>query len=388
MTVSSEPSISDAGQEAPLDGRWRAQVESAQQAVLPAGKVAVSCSAPFGAGGLGRHLEEVADALSRGGERAACICGSTRAAAGEADRAVRHMLGIPYLQGLLARAPIPVSPGVRTRAFMVEFDAYAARRLPDAEHLIAFNGQALTQFRAARRARYESLGLVSANSHLRRVIRQHARAHRQYPLEGSWASRLVGRNVNEYELADRIYVGSRYTRESFVEEGFDDEKLALFPFTPDPRYEPAAPPAAAQTFEIVYIGSLAVHKGVPLLVDAVRRLADPDIRLRLVGSWGTRGMRRFIQSACAADGRISVCPGDPLPHLHSASLCVHPAYEDGFGYAPAEALACGVPLLVSEDTGMKDLLASPEQGLVLPTGDLQALTEAIQAAHRREILTR
>ncbi len=316
-----------------------------------------------------------------------CISGSTRTAAG-ADRAVRHRLGIPYLQGLLSRAPIPVSPGVRTRAFMAEFDAYAARRLPDAEHLIAFNGQALTQFHAAKRARYESIALVSANSHLRRVIRQHARAHEQYPLEGSWASRLVGRNVNEYELADRIYVGSRYTRDSFVEEGFDEERLALFPFTPDPRFKPPATPLATQTFEIVYTGSLAVHKGVPLLIDAVRRLPDPDIRLRLVGSWGTRGMRRFTQAACAADGRISVNPGDPLPHLHSASLCVHPAYEDGFGYAPAEALACGVPLLVSEDTGMKDLVASPDQGLVLPTGDLPALSEAIQAAHRREILAR
>jgi glycosyltransferase involved in cell wall biosynthesis len=388
MTVSSEPSISDAGQEISLDGRWRAQAESAQQALMPAGNVAVCCSAPFGVGGLGRHLKEVVDALARGGQAAACISGSTRAAAGDADRAMRHTLGVPYLHGLLTRAPIPVSPGVRTRAFMAEFDAYAARRLPDAEHLIAFNGQALAQFRAARRARYESLALVSANSHLRRVIRQHARAHEQYPLEGSWASRLVGRNVNEYELADRIYVGSSYTRDSFVEEGFDDEKLALLPFTPDPRYKPPASPPSAQTFEIVYTGSLAVHKGVPLLVDAVRRLPDPDIRLRLVGSWGTRGMRRFIQSACAVDARISVCPGDPLPHLHSASLCVHPAYEDGFGYAPAEALACGVPLLVSEDTGMKDLVASSDQGLVLPTGDLQALSEAIQAAHRREILAR
>jgi glycosyltransferase involved in cell wall biosynthesis len=387
MTVSSEPSISDAEEKVPLDGHWRALAERGQRAVMPSGKVAVSCSAPFGVGGLGRHLKEVVDALRRGGEAPACISGSTRAAA-EGDRAARHLLGIPYLHWLLARVPIPVSPGVRTRAFMTEFDAYAAQRLPSAQHLIAFNGQALTQFRTAGRARYESIALVSANSHLRRVVRQHARAHRQYPLEGSWAARLVGRNVSEYELADRIYVGSRYTRDSFLQEGFSEDKLALFPFTPDPRYELSGAPAPAETFEIVFIGSIAVHKGVPLLIDAVRRLPHPNIRLRLVGSWGTRGMRRFTQSACAADSRISVCPGDPLPHLRSASLCVHPAYEDGFGYAPAEALACGVPLLVSEDTGMKDLIASPNQGLVLPTGDLEALTEAIQAAHQGEILTR
>lgn len=96
-------------------------------------------------------------------------------------------------------------------------------------------------------------------------------------------------------------------------------------------------------------------------------------------------MRRFVEDACAADRRITAGPGDPLCHLRTAALCVHPAYEDGFAYAPAEALACGVPVIVSEDTGMKDLIDSPRAGLVLPTGDIAALTEAIDAAYRAEI---
>jgi glycosyltransferase involved in cell wall biosynthesis len=268
---------------------------------------------------------------------------------------------------------------------MIEFDRYAAQRLGAAEHLIAFNGQALAQFQAARRARYSSVSLISANSHLRRVVRQHARAHEQYPIERSWATGLVERNLAEYAQADRIYVGSRYTRESFLEEGFGDEALSMFPFTPDPRYDADGARAHANTFDIVYIGSLSVHKGVPLLVDAVRRLPHAEIRLRLVGGWASRGMRRFIQSACAEDRRISHGPGDPLPHLRGARLCVHPSFEDGFAYAPAEAVACGVPVIVSEDTGMKDLIDG-RNGLILRTGDRAALTDAIDAAYRGELL--
>jgi glycosyltransferase involved in cell wall biosynthesis len=129
-----------------------------------------------------------------------------------------------------------------------------------------------------------------------------------------------------------------------------------------------------------------VVKGVALLIDAIRALPHPDIRLVLVGGWTTRGMRRFVQSACAADARISTKLGDPQTHLHAASLYVHPSYNDGFAYSPAEALACGVPVLVSEDTGMKDLLDQPDcAGAVLPTGDLQALSEAIEAAYRGEM---
>ena len=77
---------------------------------------------------------------------------------------------------------------------------------------------------------------------------------------------------------------------------------------------------------------------------------------------------------------------DPLPLMRSARLFVHASYSDGFGYAPAEALACGVPVIVSEDTGMKDLLAgSGGLGVVVPTGDRQALAEAIDAAYRGEL---
>jgi glycosyltransferase involved in cell wall biosynthesis len=269
---------------------------------------------------------------------------------------------------------------------MTEFDRYAAQRLPAAEHLVAFNSQASTQLRTARRAGYASLTLVSANSHIRRVAHQHAIAHRAYPIEGSWTSLLVERNLAEYREADRIHYASRYIRESFLEEGFRDELLAEFPLTPDPRYRrPGHAEAVCGSFDVVYVGSLAVHKGVPLLVDAFRRLSHADMRLLLVGGWGTRGMRRYIQDACAHDPRISVCPGDPLPRLLAARLCVHPAFEDGFAYAPAEALACGVPVIVSEDTGMKDLIDAPRTGLVLPTGDLDALTESIDAAYRGEI---
>ena len=43
-----------------------------------------------------------------------------------------------------------------------------------------------------------------------------------------------------------------------------------------------------------------------------------------------------------------------------------------------------MPVLVTEDTGMKDLVDPGVNGLILPTGDLASLTEAIDAAYRRE----
>ena len=335
----------------------------------------MTCPAPLGTGGLGRHLQEILEALGRGGAETGSISDTTRR-----DDPRRHWSRMLRAGPLLRR-----SPAGRVWIGSVRFDTYAAARLPDAEHLLAFNGTARAQFRAARRRRYASLGLVSANSHIEHVIAQHRRAYRQYPIERPWSTLLARRNQSEYASADRVYVATRYIWESFVERGFPAERLAWFPLTPDPRFAPA-PSDASPEFQVVYVGSLVVHKGVPLLLEAFSRLEHADMRLVLVGGWKTGSMRRHIEAARARDPRISVAPGDPLPHLLGARLCVHPAYEDGFAYAPAEALAAGVPVIVSEDTGMKELLSSERRGLIVPTGDADALAQAIDAAYRGEVL--
>jgi glycosyltransferase involved in cell wall biosynthesis len=370
----------------PFEASWREATERAQAASLPHGRVTVSCSAGRGAGGLGRHVDEIVAALERAGATPTCICGGEGEPRPQASGLAWRASTARVLARSLRAVPVPVSHALRTWSFMLAFDADAARRLPAGEHLIAFNGQALAQLRAAARAGYGSLSLMSANPHIEKLLRQHELAHRRYPLEGSWATHLVRRNLAEYATVERIYVASGYAAESFLERGVEAERIQRFPLTPHPRFRPRERPPASERFEIVYVGRLAVHKGVPLLIDAVRRLAHADLRLTLIGGWATRGMRRFVQRACAADPRIAVRPGDPLAHLQGASLCVHPAYEDGFAYAPAEALACGVPLLVSEDTGMKELIDSPRAGLILPTGDIDALATTIDAAYRREIL--
>jgi glycosyltransferase involved in cell wall biosynthesis len=340
-----------------------------QEQAVPRGQVVVSCQAPPGRGGIGRNAQEILEALARTGQPTACI-GNPDGEDGAAQRFDRFKLFKP-LSPLLRH-----STAARARVSSARFDFRAAAEI---------RGTALSQFRAARRAGFRSLSLVSANSHMRRVVERHARAYSQYPIERPWATRIVGRNEREYALADRILVSSEYIRESFAERGFAEERLVSFPLTPDPRYVPAGRTPDAATFDVVYVGSLLVHKGVPLLLEAFSRLTQPDLRLVLVGGWKTRGMRSFIEAACARDPRILVRPGDPLAYVQGARVCVHAAYEDGFAYAAAEALACGVPLLVSEDTGMKELIESERDGLILPTGDLEALTQALEAAYRGEL---
>jgi glycosyltransferase involved in cell wall biosynthesis len=384
--MSSERSLAGEGPgERAGSARWRAATRLAQERSLPGpGRVLVTASAPFGKGGLGRHLQEIDDALERRARPHAYLGEAKEGGLDERGGGGAKLAAIARTLTPLGRR----SPAWRMWMASISFDADAARRMPGAEHLIAFNGTALLQFRAARKAGAQTVSLVCATAHMSHVARRQAMAHSQYGLERPWATRVVRRNAAEYTLADRIYVSTRYIWESFAERGFDEQRLAWFPLTPDPRYTGAAAVRApGSSFEVVYVGGLTVDKGVPLLLDAVRRLPHRDLRLNLVGGWKTPAMRRHIEGIMARDPRIAVRQGDPLESLRSARLYVHAAYSDGFAYAPAEALACGVPVVVSEDTGMKELITPGLDGVVVPTGDLDALTEAIDGAYRRELLS-
>ena len=383
MTASTEGRTGGLATEPPFDAVWRAAREREQQQAVPAGRLAVSCSAPFGVGGLGRHLREIAEASVRGGGAPTCVC----APGGPGPRAGTR-LEVPQSRGQrLAAGLLRRSAPWRMWAASAGFDRAAARVAPECDHLIAFSSQALLQLRAARRRGVGSLGLVAATSHLGEVDERYRRACRRHPCERPWTPRVLARSLAEYRLAERIYVATPYVRESFLRAGFDEGRLVLLPLTPDPRYAPAQPSGQSR-FEVLYVGSLSVVKGVPLLVEALRRLPAADLRLRLHGGWESRGMRRWLEAARTADPRIEICSGDPLASMRAASLYAQPSYEDGFGYSAAEALACGIPVLASENTGMKSLLVPGRTGEVLPTGDVDALAQAIEAAYEGRLVAR
>jgi glycosyltransferase involved in cell wall biosynthesis len=64
--------------------------------------------------------------------------------------------------------------------------------------------------------------------------------------------------------------------------------------------------------------------------------------------------------------------------LQRSDVLIHPSYEDGFGYAPVEALATGVPAIVTEDTGMKEYVVPGQNGFIVPTGSVDAVVTALE----------
>jgi glycosyltransferase involved in cell wall biosynthesis len=341
-------------------------------------KHVLSCRAGYGNGGLGQHFSYVVEQAAGTGVP---VIYFTRELREEDPRC--YALVDRLTPMMLCWTPLRWSPGGADYFGNDRFDRAVAKylRAPLAS-FTGFGGQSLRSFGRARKLGCGKLRLLAANSHVNNVRRRHREAMARWPLESSWLNDAqCEKTLAEYEMADEILIASEYSWQTFVAEGVAESKLRRVRYPVAPRFNCASQRAVPRdgVFRIVCIGSVTIFKGVPLLLEAFARLKHPNAQLILVGATATRGMRRYMEEWLRRDSRIQLAPGDPLPHLLSANACVHPSFEDNLAYACIEAMACGTPLIVSSHTGAKEYVRESEHGWILPTGNLDALTERLQA---------
>jgi glycosyltransferase involved in cell wall biosynthesis len=138
-------------------------------------------------------------------------------------------------------------------------------------------------------------------------------------------------------------------------------------FTPMPDAEWQT---ALERPELIFVGRADdPRKNLPLLLDAFARLRErrPETRLSLVGD----PPRVPLPDGVAVLGRV---PSVAEP-LRRAALFVLPSLQEGFGIVVAEALACGVPVLVTPCGGPEELVRDSEGGEVLSSFDPDELAQ-------------
>jgi glycosyltransferase involved in cell wall biosynthesis len=333
----------------------------------------VSCGASYGEGGLGKHLAQVVEDARREG----CLTTYFTHEARPGDE-MGVNVSLKALSVLFNYSPARFRPDWRAALAAELFDLAVSSKLTQGDAFIGFSGQALSSFQRARRLGFSRLELESPTGHMQHVVQQQRCAERAGIERGWVGSRLVKRSLREYDLADTIVVTSQYAHTSFLERGIPPEKLKRRCLSVSYRCGAGIRGRIDDKFRIVYVGAFTAMKGVHVLLDAFSRCDEPAAELTLVGGWATRGMRRLIEKTLSADPRIRLQAGDPLPYLQEADVCVHPSFHDGFGLAPMEALACGTPVIVTEDTGMKEHVRQGFNGFVIPTGDAVALLEHLE----------
>ncbi len=191
------------------------------------------------------------------------------------------------------------------------------------------------------------------------------------------------RNLAEIEEADRIVVPSAFVLKTFLSHGVPREKIAVIPFGVDA--ERFSPPVERPESPIrfLFVGQIGIRKGVHYLLEAWRRLALPDAELILAG--------RVQNNSQAMLARYDGLPGvrwaghvDPVGLYRSAHVFVFPSLDEGSALVTYEAMASGLPLIVTENSG--SLARGGVDGIFVPVRDVDALAAAMAQLYREKDL--
>lgn len=192
---------------------------------------------------------------------------------------------------------------------------------------------------------------------------------------------MVERVEEEYALADRIRVSSDWARTSMAAHGVPASKIEVVPQPIDlVRFQPTSDRnGIAGPLRVCFVGELGLAKGFIYLIRAIKDFGTQRASLEIVGATGNRHTRRLLETESTGISLLSA-PGDPLPAYHRAELFVLPSLHDGFGFVVAEAMACGLPVIVTEDSGASCLVRNNENGWIVPSGKIEPLAQALDEA--------
>jgi glycosyltransferase involved in cell wall biosynthesis len=128
----------------------------------------------------------------------------------------------------------------------------------------------------------------------------------------------------------------------------------------------------------LFVGRLVDEKGVMLLVRALERLPDASIRLVAFGAGPLRSELRRIADRLPIH-LAGIAGKEVLAAAYaSADVFVLPSRFEPWGLVVNEAMASGLPCVVSDAVGCREDLVTPgETALVFPSGDAEALAEAV-----------
>ncbi|NBV21217.1 MAG: glycosyltransferase family 1 protein [Proteobacteria bacterium] len=297
---------------------------------------------------------------------------------------VNKLRTFPWFQALyMARGRVGLTQQWVDRqlawAVRAAHDGFVRRNLPDCDVFVGISGVALASGRRAqsRGAKYIcDRGSAHIAVHDRLIQEEFTR--RGEPYEGV-DPRDRAQEEAEYAAADLITVPSTFALRTFEAAGVPVRKVRRVAYGMDlSRFGRVAQPRPDK-FVVLFVGSVSFNKGIPYLLDAFAALRHPRKELVLVGVMAPE-MKRF----CLGRPFPGVTfarhqPQAELPRLMSSShVLVLPSLSDGFGMVMGQAMACGCPVIASENSGGPDLIKPGVNGFVVPAGQSEPLRERLQ----------
>lgn len=183
----------------------------------------------------------------------------------------------------------------------------------------------------------------------------------------------------EIALADLILVPSSFAKETFMEHGVEEKRLAVHPLgtsisTPEgsrdsSAYQLWSPHAKLR---VLFVGLVTQRKGISYLIDAVQSVDGAEL---LVVGDPVPGIAKMIPDSVRM---IRSSPRDYLAQvMRAADVLVLPSLAEGFPLVAIEAMSVGTPCILSTSTFAQDVVDDGTSGIIVEPGNSAQIAKAL-----------
>lgn len=182
------------------------------------------------------------------------------------------------------------------------------------------------------------------------------------------------RELKGYELADYISIASGHVRDSFLLHNYPESKLFVDPYGTD--LSMFRPEDRQLEYDVIMVGGWSLRKGCDLLTEAIK---DTNLKFLHVGGLVDLEFPKLLNFTHVD----SVDQPQLIDYYSRAKIAVLVSHEEGLAMVQGQALACGLPLVCTKDTGGEDiarLIKCEEWVTVIPENTVAEIKKGIYSA--------
>lgn len=190
---------------------------------------------------------------------------------------------------------------------------------------------------------------------------------------------LLEIETQEYAMADAIVVAGSFTKQTLVDNGVEGKKIFINPYGIDiSRFKGKKDYGLQKPIRFLFVGLVDARKGIPLLMDTIKNIPKEKASFTLVGHADEK-----VKELVSAFDLPNVYLKGKIPHkeinhvFQEHDVFVFPSYFEGFGLVILEAMASGLPVIITEATAGKDCVTNGQEGFVIKSGNGQQLEQSI-----------
>jgi len=252
---------------------------------------------------------------------------------------------------------------------------FSSKKISECKIFHSWRGSGIRPMEKAKKLGAKTI-IVNASSHPKMQKKLLEEEYAKYGLSFKpYSKQQLKTAIVEIDKADYIEVPSDFVEKSFIEEGVPREKLIKIPFGVDLNKYSGKKNKKDGKFRAVFVGSVMIRKGIQYLLQAWDELKLENSELIIVGNICSDA-KKIVEKYKGNKTIKFTGFDDPKKYYAISDVFVFPSIEEGSALVTYEAMASGLPLIVTFNTG--SVAREGKEGFILPIRDVVKLKEKIK----------